>query len=73
MCLDRVKALGSELQGSVAIPRNAEENRAIKNVTKGVAYLSITDQRSENTFGDITGNRVHYTNWNDVEPNSVGV
>lgn len=72
MSLDRVKALCSELQGSVAIPRNAEENSAIQNVAKDIAYLGITDRRVENVFEDLTGNTVQYTNWNDGEPNDVG-
>lgn len=72
MRFDSVKALCSEFQGSVATPRNAEENRAIKNVARDVAYLGITDQRYENVFEDLSGNGVQYTNWNDGEPNNVG-
>lgn len=72
MPLNRAKALCSELQGTVATPRNAEENRAIQNVAKDVAFLGITDQRTENVFEDLTGNRVRYTNWNEGEPNNVG-
>ncbi|EDL41705.1 mannose-binding protein C isoform X1 [Mus musculus] len=72
MSLDRVKALCSEFQGSVATPRNAEENSAIQKVAKDIAYLGITDVRVEGSFEDLTGNRVRYTNWNDGEPNNTG-
>ena len=50
MSLDRVKALCSEFQGSVATPRNAEENSAIQKVAKDIAYLGITDVRVEGSF-----------------------
>ncbi|XP_052028569.1 mannose-binding protein C [Apodemus sylvaticus] len=72
MSLGKVKALCSDLHGSVATPRNAEENSAIQNVAKDIAYLGITDRRVENIFEDLTGNTVQYTNWNDGEPNNVG-
>lgn len=67
-----VKTLCSQFGGSVATPRNAEENRAIQNVAKDEAYLGITDEKTENTFVDLAGNRVSYTNWNEGEPNNAG-
>ncbi|XP_045423785.1 mannose-binding protein C [Lemur catta] len=72
MTFDRVKVLCAQLQGSVATPRNAEENTAIQNLVKEDAFLGITDKKTEGQFVDLTGNRVTYTNWNDGEPNNAG-
>lgn len=69
---DGAKALCALIQASVATPRNAEENRALQSVAKDIAYLGITDKRVENRFEDLTGSRVHYTNWNEGEPNNTG-
>ncbi|XP_055469977.1 mannose-binding protein C [Psammomys obesus] len=71
MSFDRAKALCSQLQGSMATPRNDEENKAIQNVARAEAFLGITDMEREDNFVDLKGNRVHYTNWNDGEPNNV--
>ncbi|OBS67994.1 hypothetical protein A6R68_03465, partial [Neotoma lepida] len=59
-------------KASVATPRNPDENRAIQKVAKDIAYLGITDERTENRFLDLKGNRLPYTNWNDGEPNNTG-
>ncbi|KAL6071343.1 hypothetical protein STEG23_006191 [Scotinomys teguina] len=72
MSFHGVKALCSQFQASVATPRNAEENRAIQKVAKDIAYLGMTDERTENQFLDLKGNRLQYTNWNDGEPNNSG-
>ncbi|XP_066098909.1 mannose-binding protein C [Saccopteryx bilineata] len=72
MSFDQVKALCTELQGSVATPRNAEENEAILAVAKGDAFLGITDMETEGHFVDLTGNKVAYLNWNKDEPNNTG-
>lgn len=67
-----VKALCSQLHAFVATPRNAEENVAIHKVAKDIAYLGITDERTENRFLDLSGNRVQYTNWSVGQPNDTG-
>ncbi|KAL1787504.1 mannose-binding protein C [Sigmodon hispidus] len=72
MSFDEAKAACSQFHASVATPRNAEENQAIQNVAKDIAYLGVTDQKIENRFVDLKGNRVQYTNWNAGEPNNTG-
>ncbi|XP_013203489.1 mannose-binding protein C [Microtus ochrogaster] len=70
---DGAKTLCALIQASVATPRNGEENRVLQNVAKDIAYLGVTDKRTENRFEDLTGSRVHYTNWNGGEPNNTGL
>ncbi|XP_008829318.1 mannose-binding protein C [Nannospalax galili] len=71
MSFNAVKSLCSQFQASVATPRNAEENTAIQNVAKDVAFLGITDEENEGQFVDITGNKISYSNWNSGEPNNA--
>nr|XP_004653095.1 mannose-binding protein C-like [Jaculus jaculus] len=71
MSFDEVKAHCANFQASVATPKNAEENRAIQNVAKDVAFLGITDEKQEGHFVDTTETEQHYTNWNTGEPNNV--
>lgn len=71
MTFDRVKALCTHFQASMAIPMNAEENKAITYVTKGDAFLGITDKENEGHFVDLTGRPVTYQNWNANEPNNA--
>ncbi|KAM4852226.1 mannose-binding protein C [Thomomys bottae] len=71
MSFDKVKALCASVQGSVATPRNAEENRAIKSTTTEHAFLGITDKEDEGHFVDMTGAPLKYTNWNEHEPNNA--
>ncbi|XP_031217758.1 mannose-binding protein A isoform X1 [Mastomys coucha] len=72
MTFSKVKALCTELQGTVAIPRNAEENKAIQEVAKGTAFLGITDEVTEGQFMYVTGGRLTYSNWKKNEPNDYG-
>ncbi|KAM6182276.1 mannose-binding protein C [Erethizon dorsatum] len=72
MSFDRVKALCAQFQASVATPKNADENRAIRNVAHENAFLGITDEENEGLFVDMKGRRVTYTNWNNGEPNNAG-
>ncbi|XP_036036225.1 mannose-binding protein C [Onychomys torridus] len=72
MNFNGVKALCSQFQASVATPRNAAENAAMQKVAKEIAYMGMTDERTENQFLDLKGNRLQYTNWNDGEPNNTG-
>ncbi|XP_023574914.1 mannose-binding protein C [Octodon degus] len=69
---DRVQALCTQFQASVPTPRNAEENRAIRNVAHENPFLGITDERNEGEFVDRKGIRPSYTNWNNGEPNNAG-
>ncbi|XP_055453797.1 mannose-binding protein A-like [Psammomys obesus] len=72
MPFSKVKALCTELRGTVAIPRNAEENNAIREVAKGVAFLGITDEVTEGQFMYVTGGKLTYSNWKKNEPNDHG-
>lgn len=72
MPFSKVKALCTELQGTVAIPRNAEENKAIQEVAKNIAFLGITDEGTEGQFTYVTGGRLTYNNWKKDEPNDHG-
>ncbi|XP_004765355.2 mannose-binding protein C [Mustela putorius furo] len=71
MTFSKVKALCAELQGTVASPRNAEENKAIQDVAKSTAFLGITDEVTEGQFMYVTGESVTYSNWNTGEPNDA--
>ncbi|XP_050998425.1 mannose-binding protein A-like [Acomys russatus] len=73
MPFSKVKALCTGLRGTVAIPRNSEENSAIQEVAKGVAFLGITDEMTEGQFMYVTGGRLTYNNWRMNEPNDHGL
>lgn len=68
----KVKALCTELRGTVAAPRNAEENKAIQDVAKDNAFLGITDEVTEGQFKYVTGGTLTYSNWKKNEPNDHG-
>lgn len=72
MPFSQVKALCAQLQASVASPKNDDENRAIQNVANDVAYLGITDEKTEGQFMYVTGGSITYSNWNNNEPNDSG-
>uniref|UniRef100_A0A671FUV8 C-type lectin domain-containing protein n=2 Tax=Rhinolophus ferrumequinum TaxID=59479 RepID=A0A671FUV8_RHIFE len=69
MPFSKVKALCTELQATVATPKNAEENKAIQDVAKDDAFLGITAEVTEGTFEYVTGGRLAYSNWKKSEPN----
>ncbi|KAF5911155.1 hypothetical protein HPG69_019520, partial [Diceros bicornis minor] len=71
MTFDRVKALCSQFQASVATPRNAEEDKAIHKVAREEAFLGITDEDTEGQFVDLAGRRLTYQNWKNGEPNDA--
>lgn len=72
MTFDRVKALCAHFQASMAVPINAEENKAIQYVSKGEeAFLGITDKKMEGQFVDLSERPVTYQNWNAKEPNNA--
>ncbi|KAK1333811.1 hypothetical protein QTO34_006199 [Cnephaeus nilssonii] len=58
MPFSKVKALCSELQATVATPKNAEENKAIMDVANDHAFLGITDEATEGQFVYVTGGRL---------------
>uniref|UniRef100_A0A2K6U902 Mannose-binding protein C n=1 Tax=Saimiri boliviensis boliviensis TaxID=39432 RepID=A0A2K6U902_SAIBB len=68
----KVKALCAGLRATVAAPKNAEENKAIQDVAKGVAFLGITDEVTEGQFMYVTGGKLTYSNWKKDEPNDHG-
>ncbi|XP_039096475.1 mannose-binding protein C [Hyaena hyaena] len=70
MPFSKVKALCAELQGTVATPKNAEENKAIQDVASSTAFLGITDEVTEGQFMYVTGGRLTYSNWKRNEPNN---
>uniref|UniRef100_A0A452UEP9 C-type lectin domain-containing protein n=1 Tax=Ursus maritimus TaxID=29073 RepID=A0A452UEP9_URSMA len=72
MPFSKVKALCVELQGTVATPKNAEENKAIQDVAKDIAFLGITDEVTEGRFVYVTGQGLTYSNWKKNEPNNHG-
>lgn len=72
MPFSKVKTLCTELQATVATPKNAEENQAIQDVAKDTAFLGITDEVTEGQFIDMTGGRLTYSNWKKDEPNNFG-
>lgn len=69
MPFSKVKALCTELQATVATPKNAEKNKAIQDVAKDDAFLGITAEVTEGTFEYVTGGRLAYSNWKKSEPN----
>ncbi|XP_045293789.1 mannose-binding protein C [Leopardus geoffroyi] len=68
----KVKAQCAELQGTVATPKNAEENKAIQDMAGSPAFLGITDEVTEGQFMYVTGGRLAYSNWKRDEPNDHG-
>ncbi|XP_075790902.1 pulmonary surfactant-associated protein A-like isoform X1 [Pelodiscus sinensis] len=61
--------------GSIAIPRNKEENDAIWSIVKRFnryAYLGIREGDVPGEFHDLEGNPLNYTNWRSYEPNGKG-
>uniref|UniRef100_A0A8C6BKJ2 Mannose-binding protein C n=1 Tax=Monodon monoceros TaxID=40151 RepID=A0A8C6BKJ2_MONMO len=65
MTFDEVKTLCAQFQASVAIPTNAEENKAIQDIASGGAFLGITNEETDGQSVDLTGKRVTYQNWHD--------
>ncbi|XP_005407921.1 PREDICTED: mannose-binding protein A-like [Chinchilla lanigera] len=72
MTFVKVKALCTELGGTVATPRNAEENKAIQEMASDSVFLGITDEVTEGQFMYVTGGRLAYSNWKSNEPNDYG-
>lgn len=72
MPFSRVKALCAQLQATVATPKNAEENEAIRDVATDSVFLGITDEVTEGQFMYVTGGRLTYSNWKRDEPNNYG-
>ncbi|CAM5128521.1 unnamed protein product [Eretmochelys imbricata] len=61
--------------GSIATPRNKEENDAIWDIVKQFnryAYLGIRESDVPGEFHDLDGKPLNYTNWRAYEPNGKG-
>ncbi|XP_068924506.1 pulmonary surfactant-associated protein A-like isoform X1 [Petaurus breviceps papuanus] len=61
--------------GSIATPRNAEENSAIMSLVQKYntyAYLGITEGKPPGKFYYLNGSPVEYTNWYSGEPAGKG-
>eukprot|EP00069_Balaena_mysticetus_P019741 bmy_12476T0 len=72
MTFDEVKTPCAQFQASVAIPTNADENKAIQDIASGGAFLGITNEKTDGQSVDLTGKRVTYQNWHDGERNNAG-
>uniref|UniRef100_A0A4X2L549 C-type lectin domain-containing protein n=1 Tax=Vombatus ursinus TaxID=29139 RepID=A0A4X2L549_VOMUR len=61
--------------GTVATPRNAEENSAIMSLVKkynSYAYLGLAEGKTPGKFYYLNGSPVNYTNWYSSEPAGKG-
>ncbi|NXO56594.1 SFTPA protein, partial [Aramus guarauna] len=61
--------------GTLAAPRNEEENKAILGIVKQYnryAYLGIKEGETSGQFTYIDGTPLNYTKWHPYEPNSKG-
>ncbi|XP_038600336.1 mannose-binding protein C-like [Tachyglossus aculeatus] len=68
-----VKVLCEQIKASIALPKNAEENRAIQALGKKKrVFLGLTDEKTEGKYLSMTGEKVTYTNWRSGEPNNAG-
>ncbi|NXP49537.1 SFTPA protein, partial [Heliornis fulica] len=75
--VDFASALQSceEAGGTLATPRNKEENEAILGIVKQYnryAYLGIKEGETKGQFLYINGSPLNYTNWHQYEPNGKG-
>ncbi|XP_058697828.1 pulmonary surfactant-associated protein A-like [Poecile atricapillus] len=64
-----------EVGGTLAAPRNEEENKAIMDIVKQhnqYAYLGIRKGETSGQFKYINGKPLNYSNWHQHEPNSKG-
>ncbi|KAF5921923.1 mannose-binding protein A-like [Diceros bicornis minor] len=73
MTFSKMKALCAELRATVATPKNAEKNTDIQDVVNDIAFLGITDERTEGHFEHVTGGRLIYSSWRSNEPNDHGL
>uniref|UniRef100_G3VN93 C-type lectin domain-containing protein n=1 Tax=Sarcophilus harrisii TaxID=9305 RepID=G3VN93_SARHA len=61
--------------GIVASPRNKAENKAVQEIVstyKELAFLGMTDTKTEGKFIYPAGEPLGYSNWNSKEPNNKG-
>ncbi|NWW80876.1 SFTPA protein, partial [Climacteris rufus] len=64
-----------EVGGTVATPKNEEENKAIMDIVKQYkkyAYLGIKKGETSGQFKYINGMPLKYINWHQHEPNGKG-
>ncbi|XP_065097996.1 mannose-binding protein A-like isoform X4 [Paramisgurnus dabryanus] len=63
-----------EIGGTIALPRNAEENRGLLRVAlaSGLSgkkpYIGVTDRHKEGQFVDIDGKPLTFTKWSSGQP-----
>lgn len=60
------------LGGNLVIINSAEENTFVKNFLNTDSWIGLTDEATENTWLDVLGNALAYTNWSSGEPNNTG-
>ncbi|NXG80593.1 SFTPA protein, partial [Baryphthengus martii] len=75
--VDFASALEScaEAGGTLAMPMNEEENKAILGIVKQYnqyAYLGIKECEASGQFTYINGTPLNYTKWHQYEPNGKG-
>ncbi|NXA85430.1 SFTPA protein, partial [Melanocharis versteri] len=75
--VDFASALQSceEAGGTLAAPKNEEENKAITDIVKQYnqyAYLGIRKGEASGQFKYINGTPLNYSNWHQQEPNGKG-
>ncbi|NXQ37492.1 SFTPA protein, partial [Alaudala cheleensis] len=75
--VDFASALKSceEVGGTLAAPKNEEENKAIMDIVKQYnqyAYLGIRKGEASCQFNYIKGKPLNYSNWHQHEPNGKG-
>ncbi|KAH0623437.1 hypothetical protein JD844_006185 [Phrynosoma platyrhinos] len=72
---DAAQANCVHMGGTLAVPRDAAENRALQKIVawhNRRAILGINDMATEGTFKDLNGQVIQYSNWAPGEPNNVG-
>ncbi|NXS00203.1 SFTPA protein, partial [Oxylabes madagascariensis] len=75
--VDFASALHSceEVGGTLAAPKNEEENKALMDIVKQYnqyAYLGIRTGQTSSQFKYINGMSLNYINWHQHEPNGNG-
>ncbi|XP_036592128.1 pulmonary surfactant-associated protein A-like [Trichosurus vulpecula] len=75
MNFQKINETCAKAGGSVATPRNAEENSAIMSLVQkynAYAYLGLSEGKTPGKFYYLNGSAVEYTNWYSGEPAGKG-
>lgn len=68
------KAFCHNAGGTLALPRNKEENQALSKLLAVIKpeylFLGASDQKTESLFLDTEGKAINFFNWAKGEPNS---